>query len=79
VGLLLEELVHETREWDDSLFVNNDFKAMIDSSKSFGSQEIQTHTRIRTDPRASRMSYSSSFNCHEDIPEVDGTNVISFR
>jgi len=79
ISVLLEELVHETSEWDDSLFVNNNFKAMMDSSsKSCGALEMQTNTRKRTNPRVSHKLYSSSFGHLEDIPEVDGRSIFTF-
>jgi hypothetical protein len=78
ITLLLEELVHETSEWDDSLFVNNNFKAMIDSSKSCGALEMQKHTRKRTNARVSQKLYSSSFNRLEGIPEVEGRSICLF-
>ena len=79
ITLLLEELVHETSEWDDSLFVNNNFKAMIDfSSKSCGALDMQTPTRKRTNPRISQNLYLSSFSRLEDIPEVDGRSICAF-
>ena len=76
ISVLLEELVHETSEWDDSLFVNNNFKAMIDSS--CGALEMQTHSRKKTNPRVSQKLYSSSFSRLEDIPEVDGRSICTF-
>jgi hypothetical protein len=73
ISVLLEELVHETSEWDDSLFVNNNFKAMIDSS--CGALEMQKHSRKRTNQRVSQKFRSSSFSRLEDIPEVDGRSI----
>jgi len=76
IGLLLEELVNETSDWDDSLFINNNFKAMIDSSKSCGALEMQPHTRKKTNPR---VSHPSSFSRLEDIPELNGRNTCVFE
>lgn len=67
----LEELVQETSEWDPDMFLDSNFKVMIDSSKSF---DVCTPTRARrkkSTPSRRRMSYI----CLEDIPEADSKGI----
>ncbi|PPQ94048.1 hypothetical protein CVT25_009897 [Psilocybe cyanescens] len=64
----LEELVQETSEWDPDMFIDNNFKVMIDGSKSFdGCTPIRTRRKKSTPLRRCRMPYIYL----EDIPEVD--------
>lgn len=64
----LEELVQATSAWDDSLFLDSNFRAMIDSSKPMRSSPLEIRLKKSRPMRKRRMS----FIFLEDIPEVDG-------
>ncbi|KAF8913929.1 hypothetical protein CPB84DRAFT_1956729 [Gymnopilus junonius] len=66
----LEELVQATSAWDDSLFLDNNFKAMIDNSKPVGSSPPEVRLKKC---RPTRKRYMSPAIL-EDIPEVDVTD-----
>lgn len=66
---LIQELVHETKSWDDSLFVDHKFKAMIDDSKLTNCVFTNIHKKRR---RSCRPPYPFCGRL-ADIPEVEGT------
>ncbi|PPQ78021.1 hypothetical protein CVT26_015814 [Gymnopilus dilepis] len=68
----LEELVQATSGWDDSLFLDSNFRAMINSSKPADSPTMGSRTRAYTPRRRLRASFISL----EDIPEVDGESTV---
>ena len=70
---LIQELVHETKSWDDSLFVDHKFKAMIDDSKLTNCSFTNIHKKRR---RSCRPPYPFCGRL-ADIPEVEGTLFLS--
>ncbi|KAH9482662.1 hypothetical protein JR316_0004762 [Psilocybe cubensis] len=66
----LEELVQETSEWEPDMFLDDNFKVMIDSSKSFG---LCAPTRVQRSKSTPSRKHRMSYVCLEDIPEVDIT------
>lgn len=70
---LIQELVHETKAWDDSLFVDHKFKAMIDGSNLTN----YVSTNIRKKRRQSCRPPYPFYGLLEDIPEVEGTIFLS--
>ncbi|KJA30237.1 hypothetical protein HYPSUDRAFT_32377 [Hypholoma sublateritium FD-334 SS-4] len=64
---LIQELVQESKAWDDSLFVNHKFKAMIDGSNL--TSYVSTNTRKKR-RRSCRPLYPF-YGLLEDIPEVE--------
>ncbi|KDR83711.1 hypothetical protein GALMADRAFT_665830 [Galerina marginata CBS 339.88] len=70
---LLDELVQETRAWDESLFVDHNFKAMIDSSKS--SDAVRPRNRVKGWRSSRTRRRHVSFVYLEDIPEIDVTEI----
>ncbi len=67
---LMAELVQETSVWDSSLFVDDNFKALVSRLDPQPEQKLKVK---RQSYRLSRsMRYRYAFTPLEDIPEVDG-------
>jgi hypothetical protein len=67
---LMAELVQETSVWDPSLFVDENFKALVSRLDPQPEQKLKGK---RQSYRLSRsMRYRYAFTPLEDIPEVDG-------
>ncbi|KAF8165316.1 hypothetical protein B0H34DRAFT_688716 [Crassisporium funariophilum] len=67
---LIRELARETSAWDASLFVDENFKAMMDESKSF----VKPHNLQQIRPKYFQKRWSS-FAPLADIPESDISEV----
>lgn len=69
---LIRELAEETSAWDASLFVDKNFKALMDQSKIHPSYKfkIQAAQERRSKQRQKRLT--ACFIPLEDIPESDG-------
>ncbi|KAF9485318.1 hypothetical protein BDN70DRAFT_871344 [Pholiota conissans] len=70
---LIQELVQETSAWDDSLFVDHKFKAMINDSKQIVTVSLPNqHQRQgkRTASYGSRLG-RSCIKVLEGIPELE--------
>lgn len=79
---IIRELVEETKEWDNSLFMNQDFKSMIEGSKVFAldntflpSPSCQGQDRIKHNRQYNPQGDADKYN-HEsnpaDVPRRDG-------
>lgn len=68
---LIQELVYEAKAWDESLFVDNKFKAMIDGS-SHALVNAPLTTRKKR-PRGFYRPQQPLYTVLEDILEIEGT------
>lgn len=72
---LIRELAQETSAWDASLFLDENFKTMIDQSKIYPSckpkPQIAQEKRTRS-KHSRKQRYMTPFIPLQDIPEFDG-------
>ncbi|KAJ3510986.1 hypothetical protein NLJ89_g4357 [Agrocybe chaxingu] len=70
---LMEELVQEASAWDDSLFFDDDFKALIRQTKV---SSVEKHRKPIRKVSARTKKLLPRFTILEDIPEVDGEHSV---
>lgn len=70
---LMAELVQETSAWDPSLFVDENFKALVSKADRQPILEQKPKAKRQSSRFSRSMRYRCTFTPLEDIPEVDGT------
>ncbi|KAJ3736328.1 hypothetical protein DFJ43DRAFT_1051578 [Lentinula guzmanii] len=66
---IIQELVEETSQWDDSLFMEESFKALIENSQSASSGSPLSSSK------SSRHSRQSSVPVEEEIPPIPSPRI----
>ncbi|KAJ3802770.1 hypothetical protein GGU11DRAFT_740353 [Lentinula aff. detonsa] len=66
---IIQELVEETSQWDDSLFMEDSFKALIENSQSTSSGSPLSSSK------SSRHSRQSSVPVEEEIPPIPSPRI----
>ena len=72
---LIRELARETSAWDASLFIDENFKALIDQSSTHPSPSCELEVQIAPEKRP-KYRLRQRRTTLQDIPEADGTKHI---